>query len=269
MKDSRAVYYVVNNNADYLTFAKLSINSLRRFNRRIKIYLFIYGASENIDLSFFYKNQVVLIKKKRALLHVNSLKYFVRDESLSRLEKNLLFLDADTIVFDDIDIIFEKCNKYDFYAREESESDINCRDSQLFSGKFKKITKQLGVKIYPVFNTGVMLFNNASYKKLSQKLSFYKNIYSNFKANKIPYPCENPYIIGEITFSIIFGKAPILSYGILDNKISPWYKEYQNGIVKDTGVVMHFWKYRYTKLMQKIGAEVLLKSNIVDLKRLL
>lgn len=53
MKEKRAVYYAINNDPSYILFAATSIKSLRKFNKDLKIYLFIYGYIAELDLSFF------------------------------------------------------------------------------------------------------------------------------------------------------------------------------------------------------------------------
>ena len=254
-KDNRAAYYAINNDPRYILFTKVSIDSLRKFNSKLKIYLFIYGDLAGIDLSFFRKNNVHIINKSGVKKeYLTSLKWFSLQDLASLNVNSLIYFDADTIFFKKPDILFEDYNKFDYYAREELGTQKDKGGyligktfirPQINHNIYRQMTKKLGALNLPIFNTGVMLFNNKSFKKVAKLVYFYKQVMDNFRKDILPYPCLNSHIIDEIVGSITLGKIPEFTYGVLDKEISPWYIELREKAVKTTGIVMHVLNYLY------------------------
>ena len=56
------IYYAINNSEKYLNYTKNSIKSLLKLGKPYRIYLFIYGDSSKLDLSFFHENKILIIK---------------------------------------------------------------------------------------------------------------------------------------------------------------------------------------------------------------
>src|SRR5687767_14893957 len=116
-----AVYYAINNNPKYLSYAAVSIESILKFNNKVKIYLFIYGPLAEPDLTFFRENNVIIINKESVRdEYLTSLKWFSLRELSSIQQDHLLFADADTFFFTDIEDLFAACKEADFYARQEA-----------------------------------------------------------------------------------------------------------------------------------------------------
>lgn len=254
-KEDQAAYYAINNDPRYVSFTKTSVETLRKFNKDLKVYLFVYGELEDSDRSFFRKNNIIVaVKGGVQPEHVTSLKWFSLQYLARSTVKRLIYIDGDTIFSGKVDILFERHDVFDFYARIEVGTEKDRGDyyigkslirAQLNHDAYQQITKQLKAVNVPVFNTGVMLFNHSSFKKIAQRLVFYKSVLRRFQKKSLPYPCLNSHLIDEITASITFGKVRGFTYGVLDKKIAPCYLEFKEKAVKTPGTVMHIWTCLY------------------------
>lgn len=254
----KAVFYATNNNPIYFLYAKFSVKSLRQFNKKIKIFLFLYGCPDYWDLSFFQTHNVCIIQKaldKKKHKHALRFHAFKELSKIPELQR-LLLLDVDTICFKDIEILFERYKDFDFYAREEIACARN-EKSQIRFEELDRIAHTLNVKVLPVFNLGVSIFNNASFRKIENFLNFYDRLHNRFKAKTLPYPSENEQLVDEIVASLVFGGIQDFTYGIMDNHITPWLEEIQNteyrdASIHDPGVIVHLWNCDSGKILRKI-----------------
>lgn len=248
-----AVYYSIDNDPRYVNFARNSVLSLREFNKNIKVYLFAYGSISRQNARFFSANNVCVINKKRAGKH---LARFLKWLSLGQLDENrVLFVDADTIFYRDVNIIFRRFSKLDFYAREETGTIEGGHENggvtgsyQLRRGGLSALARKFSLRKMPVFNTGVMLFNNSVNKRFTfDEFMYY---YISFMSGKIPYPCMNPHIMDEIVFSLVSGRMRSLKHGFLNKDITPWYAEVKTRKARDFGVVTHVWSGQYDEYIK-------------------
>lgn len=245
-----AVYYAIDTHPLYLFFAKESIKSLRRFNKKVKVYLFLYGSTKKAtDLTFFRQYHVMVIKRK--MVYKADPRFLKWDALRYLKEERLLFLDADTIFFNNVGRLFERFKKYDFYAREE----IGTREKRDKIGKtsapfqlnrrdFSRMVHRLKIPELPIFNTGVMLFNHSIHKRISQKL--FREYYRKFIKGKMPYPLRFRWaVLNEIVASLVLGGLPHFTYGTLSKVVTPWYMEVKKGVIRKPGIVMHTWTTWY------------------------
>jgi lipopolysaccharide biosynthesis glycosyltransferase len=252
---SGVVYYALNTDMRYMLYALKSIKSLRLYNKKIKVYLFLFGDTSAIDLSFFEQNEIIIINKPPVSEeYLTSLKWLSLPDLKELEESKLLFVDADTAFFQDVELIFENYNEYDFYAREEAGTSSDKSTSSI--GKIH-IKHTINQKIYrflcksykidqtPFFNTGVIVFNNNFFKKIPDYLDFYTLVLKNFRDKKTPYPSINTHMVEEVVTTMMLGKIKDYSYKFIDREMSPFFIEYKENIVKDPGIVMHIWGYFY------------------------
>jgi hypothetical protein len=261
--NSPVVYYAINNNLKYISYTAISIESILKHNNKVKIYLFIYGSTADTDLSYFIDNGVIIVNKNPVRdEYLTSLKWFALKDLIEIAEERLLFADADTFFFKDIVRFFNIYREFDFYGREEAGTEGNKEEysigqynfnSNINHKSFENMGSFFKCKKVPIFNTGVMLFNNNFFRKIPEQLIFYESILKSFIDKKLPYPSVSSHIIDEIVSSFMFGKFENFSYGLLDKEIAPWYIELREKEVSNTGSVMHIWNNYYNFFWDEIG----------------
>jgi hypothetical protein len=250
--NAKAVYFSINNDAKYLFMAEKSIVSLRRYNKMITVYLFVYG---NPPLTFLrsMKRLGVSVQVKKPVLKKNL--YYLKWYPLPTLhEPRLLFVDADTLFFDNVEKLFRRYQTKDFYARRECGLEpgpsiymIGSRSvtTRLDKNKFAKMARALGSKQLPVFNSGVMLFNHSSYKKIYGDGRDFSEIKRQIETRKVPYPHPNRSIEEEFAACMAMGRVKGLTYDLMDHNVSPYFVEWNSAVCKSRGIVMHVWSGFY------------------------
>lgn len=265
-QDNIAVYYAINDNPLYLYFTRRSIESLKKFNPEIPVYLYFYGDYSNINFILFENMKVNVIKKDGLdKKYTTSLKWLCLEDLKELKEERLLFADADTLFFDDLNKLLNKCQDGDFYARKEVGTEEDNKITTIgnshflnnFSYKaFNILAKAFKFKPVPVFNTGLMLFNHNIFKKIPDYLDFYKQLHDNFLNKKLPYPSMTDHLIDEVLSSIILAKMEA-DCRVLDPDISPWFVDFKEGTVSGKGIVMHLWSGYYYEYLKTYEPEEL------------
>jgi hypothetical protein len=134
----KAIVYLINNDKKYYTMALNSISMLRNFNKNIKV--ICLTTEKKIPENLNVEN--VLVK------NIDNEYFLTNKTQLSKLEyKSILYIDADTFIFDDIEKIFN-------YYQED------------FCGCENKWSYNLNFNQFKPINGGVLLFNNYSHKKI-------------------------------------------------------------------------------------------------------
>lgn len=161
-----------------------SIRSLRRYNRSIPVWLFLFnGASHEL-----------LSEAARWDVHVQSLgdygeflqqghprgsvlqlyptfhKFLVLAKLPERGLSQVLYLDCDTFFFRDVNLLFEQYTDHDLYAREEPSS---MRSAHGYNPKhvdewmLESIALQEDLRYVPPFNSGVCLWNHGMWRRVA------------------------------------------------------------------------------------------------------
>lgn len=257
------ICYAVDTSRLHLYLARLSLQSLRRWNSSIRVRVFCYGRVSASSAKAFSKlGAEVVFRKKTSAVPATFLKW---DALRGTKESRVLYVDADTLFFQDPSVLFRKFKKRDFYAREEygTRPGVGFQllgntvfEPQIHPKKFKAISLLFGFKPRPVFNTGVMLLNNGFAEKMGDRFEEMTEIYRTFVEKPAYYPAENFHIVDEVVSSIIFGRLARFSFERISKEISPWYCEWKAGAVPGPGVVMHSWsKYSPFFVREFAGAQ--------------
>jgi len=111
----------------------------------------------------------------------------------------VLFLDADTVLFDSVERFFEQ--NADFVAREETRCGrgadvVDC-------AAMDRIGRSSGYDITPVFNTGVMLFRSGFHREVAAMPDRFVSVALNFVTKPVEYPWSNTHISEEVCASIV------------------------------------------------------------------
>ena len=154
-----------------------SIRSMRRRNRSIPVWLFVFNDASkqllaeaerwNVHLCFLGDYSAFLRKAHPQgailALYPTFHKFLVLPHLPLQKATQVLYLDCDTFFFDDVDLLFDLHREQDWYAREEFMSrrsalgyDPNHVDEELLMS----ITHRERLHYIPPFNSGVCLLNH-------------------------------------------------------------------------------------------------------------
>ena len=224
-----------------------SINSLRKFNNEIPVYLFC-DDPEIIPPHFSLEYDVTILPFEKA--HTHGMLFIYRWHNLKFFDKrsgefdnaNILYVDSDTLFYGDVQYLFEHYNYAEVFGREEFgfRHDPN-------TGGGKDIRKSLDyvdkcivdaggtTQIYK-YCMGVMLFNNGLHLDIIDRLGELVDLMFKLKDSKIPYPVPNPRIIDEYAMWVILSRIGVIGglFGIQDvtqGYVEQKHKEFFNPIV--------------------------------------
>ena len=237
-----------------------SIRSLRRYNRSIPVWLFVFNDASKELLDEAERRDVhvcLLGDYEQFLQNAHSrgsilafYPTFHKFLLLTRLPPatQILYLDCDTFFFDDVDLLFDRHGEQDWYAREEFMSrrsplgyDPNHVDEQLL----ESIAHHEGLRYIPPFNSGVCLLNHGIWHNLDGLRDTYLGLAWRLlcgremrkpreeardpqvwqavtdaitdcdRAQALPYPSANDWIIEQIALWLALGRLPQFSLGTL------------------------------------------------------
>jgi len=224
-----------------------SINSLRKFNNEIPVYLFCDDPEFIPDyFSFEYDVKVLPFEKQvnhgmTFIYRWFNLQYFEDGEGTYQ-DANILYVDSDTIFYGDVQYLFDHYNYAEVFGREEFgfRHDPN-------SGGGKNIRKALDYvdeciveagghdQIYK-YCMGVILFNGGIHLDIIDRLGELVELMFKLKDGKIPYPVPNPRIIDEYAMWVILSRIGVIGglFGVQDvtqGYIEQKHEEFFNPIV--------------------------------------
>ncbi len=158
----------------------------------------------------------------------------------------LLYLDCDSFFFSDVSLLFDRYATADWYAREEPSSrrsHLGYKPKHVDELMLQYIAGNERVRYVPPFNSGVCLLNNGVGQKLGPLCEAYLNlawrllcgrelsghqfelsdprihpavmdaITDKDRADALPYPSANEWIIEQIALWLSLGRLPNLSLG--------------------------------------------------------
>lgn len=249
MKHPGSIYYAMSPSPKYVHLARASIESVRRHNATIPIYVALGGpgdedtaplralGAELVQLPLDPKGRLTW-NKWFALRHVP--------------EGNLLFLDPDTHCFRDPAEIMRSHEQHDFAAREEMGTQRDGRRyivgnriayPQIDWQVMHQLRNATGGADMPIFNTGVMYISEAARDALIDGVAVMDELHTLWSEARVPYPSTNGYILEELAASMMLGCIPDLCWGFIDPSASPFYVEWKGRVVSDPGIVMHVWNH--------------------------
>jgi hypothetical protein len=160
-----------------------SIRSLRRYNRSIPVWLFVFNGASNELLAEAERWGVHIcclgdyagfLQKAHARGEILAVyptlhKFLILPHLPLQAATQVLYLDCDTFFFDDVDLLFDEHREQDWYAREEFTSrrsplgyDRNHVDEELLAS----IAHREGLHFISPFNSGVCVLNNGIWQSL-------------------------------------------------------------------------------------------------------
>lgn len=249
----RAVYYAVDSNPSILAELRRSIESIRRFNSSIPIYIVAAGPTE-VPRSLVEDFGVRQRRVQSPLSTGGKFFHKWRALALHFPEDQLLYLDADTVANDDIDRLFDETGAADFHARLDPACPRVLNEgapaSLLDQELYDRICASVETSVLPIFNAGVMLFKNGLHHKVGALASEIEALRTQFVSKALPYPCQNVRLLDEVVGSLILGRISGLTWAEFCPSLSPFFVEVQHQMVGGPGVLMHVWSPWYPKFLQ-------------------
>ena len=196
-----------------------SISTLRKFNNEIPVYLFCDNPDyirEHTGLESLVHIRLFEEQVNHGMLFIYrwfNLKYFEDIE-----EANILYVDSDTIFYDDVEYLFYHYNYAEVFGREEFgfRHDPNVGGGRKIREALdyvdECIVKAGGQQIYK-YCMGVMLFNNGIHLEIVDRLCELVELMCKLRNGTIPYPVPNPRIVDEYAMWVILSRIGV--YGAL------------------------------------------------------
>lgn len=253
---------------DLLWQLDASVRSLRLHNRTTPIALFLYGGLPDEVSRHLASLGVTIIPQGDytarlaplaprgwpVLTEYPLLHKFLNFHTITALDpEQVLYLDCDTLLFDDVDRLFARYAEADCYAREEptcARSPYGYDPSYLDEEALARVAATQGVRTPPPFNLGAVLFNNRVWQRLAPldaRLIDYawraviwmalnppreaaasygecpgvEPLRANLShfvtphdlAGALPYPSANRWILDQVALWLTLGHVPGFSYG--------------------------------------------------------
>jgi len=154
-----------------------SIRSLRRYNRTIPVFLFLYSGASPALLNQASQSQVNVhylgdyceylqrmhVRGSVLALYPTFHKFLPLGDGPLDAASQLLYLDCDTFFFDDVEALFHYCAKHDWNAREEPlsrRSHYGYNPSHIDESTLESIARSERLRFISPFNSGVCLLND-------------------------------------------------------------------------------------------------------------
>ena len=190
-----------------------SISSLREFNNEIPVYLFCDDPDYIPD--YFRTEYKVRIRPfeeqpNHGMLFIYrwfNLQYFA-DE----IDANILYVDSDTIFYDDVQYLFDHYNYMEVFGREEFgfRHDPNIGGGRTIREALdyvdQCIVEQGGQEQIYKYCCGVILFNNGLHTDIIDRLGELVELMCKLRDGIISYPVPNPRIVDEYAFWVILSR---------------------------------------------------------------
>jgi hypothetical protein len=193
---------------------RFSIMSIRKFNWDIEIFLFC-DYPDQVPPNFKEDFHVQVIKSHdydRNILNAWSIHRWFNLQHFKNRSVNILYVDSDTIFYQDPKYLFETYSHYDVYGKEEkgfrhcpmsgSEKDIRFKLDLVDAC----IQMENGKTPIHKFCIGAILMNNNIHWEIVNRLNELKDILNDLKANKLLNPIPNPRILDQYAMWILWSR---------------------------------------------------------------
>lgn len=181
----KTVVFILNNKNNYLKMAINSISMLRKYNSDIKV---LCLTTEPIPFPKNLNVEIILINNIDENYFLSNKVYISNIES-----PTVLYIDADTFIFDDVEKLFDSYKDYDI---------CGCENKWAYKSNFND---------FKPINGGVLLFNNYSHKIIYEDFNFkLKNINKLYpKINKWIKEINNDWVKEEFLTSAVIHEEKI------------------------------------------------------------
>lgn len=243
-----SVYYAVDTNPLHLELVRLSIESLRYYNSEIPVWLGVFGGKSsqnppklrNLDIEFRFLPKVPpQMRWALKWLFLTTMVPYDR----------VLFLDADTLVLDDIEAIFLGNSTAKFYAQKE-----NLRQVKPSASKLAKLRKSYGAGQCPIFNSSAMLFNQAIHREIVRGMPVLVDLIHRLNQHSEDNPLSQAwrFMAEEVASSIFLGQIEGFTYEFFANADVSQYSSVRAGDLS-LGRVLHMGNAHAARCLYDFG----------------
>ncbi len=240
-----------------------SVTSLRAHNRRVPVRIYLFGQLDAGSREELEALSATIVDVGDHEAHLRMLCSPAMTELLARYPvlhnitclpmladepaRQILYVDADTHFFRDVEALFDRATELDVYAREipGSPRSPHGRDRGAFDAElFAAVAAREGARVVTPFNTGVTLFNHGSWRTLGARVGEVlrdvfrfsvwlsrgvskrdtedirylrqhreRMVSAEDEAAALPYPPDGPCIRDEIAVALAAGRTPHLRVG--------------------------------------------------------
>ena len=251
-----AVYYAVDDHPRMLFQLRKSIESIRRFNADVPIYVAYAGAPA--ELPSLEDLHVSVVEIPRASSPAE--RFFHKWRALGGFSADaLLYLDADTEAGADVAELLAATGQEDFHARIEPAAGKGpfpmrvgqtlVRASTVDHELNGILCAALDAAELPMFNAGVMLFKNGFHRRMAERAGEVRRLFTQFARKRIPYPCRNVRLFDQVVGAIVIGREPRVLWAALAPELSPFWVERLAGDVRGPYAVQHIWSANYAAFL--------------------
>jgi hypothetical protein len=243
----------VDDTPSYTWLARRCIRSLRRSGTELQVVVFASRGAA-LELNGLANVEVIDVEADR---HENP--FLERWYRLARLEvERIVFLDADTICLQPLELLLDAYRLEDIYGRQEAgtyrpPSPIGDPfPAQVDWEAFDRLRDLSGGRRPPVVNAGTLVFNHGALRNTNGFLDAVCEIYDGWASGAVPYPCTNRRLMDELAFSCALSRPGSPTLGLLAAEDAPFYAELGAG-VPSGGIVLHVWSGLYRSYLQEFG----------------
>lgn len=200
----------------------------------------------------------------------------------------LLYLDCDTFFFDNVDLLFDRYATCDWYAREEpgtQRSRYGCDPNHVDERLLKQIAHRENLRYIRPFNSGVCLLNCVTCRRVNALREEYLNlawrllcgrelsgrddgltdpqirkgvmdaITDSDRAQALPYPSANYWIIEQVALWLTLGRLPRFSLGTLSPARVPQGGEFEDMLKsRERCVLAHYFSVAEREFFSSVPA---------------
>ena len=235
----------------YAWLARRCVASLRRTGTELDVVVFAPRGSAvdveglpNVGVLELEsdRDQSIYLEKWRCLAHLDA--------------ERVIFLDADTIGLQPLELLLEKYVAKDLYARQEAgthrpeDQEVDeAFPAQIDWAAFDGQRHPRDATV-PVVNTGVMVLNHSVCRRIPQVLDDLRVSYAGWASGARPYPSGNLHIREELALSLALGRPGMPTLGRLSREDAPFYAELA-GAKPTQGLVIHVWSGLYRRYLHE------------------
>jgi hypothetical protein len=269
MTAGSALYYAITPPApgkgDYLAMCLRSLRSLRAVSPDVKVYCVLFGAFPAAAVAELEALGGTVIRKRAV---PPERRYLIKFLALRGLpERTLLFMDADTYLFEPIEGLFRQHQRCSLYARVEWGCDRTGPNHQPNECNWPMIDRMAdalgvpGTRRLPLYNTGVMLLNHGFHRRLLSRLDFIAALRDLFASGELPYPhFYNRHVVGEMATLFGLGAFPEHTFGVLEPRACTFWPDHQLDPRRDWGIVCHTFAAFYDAFLARLPEALRLRG---------
>jgi hypothetical protein len=260
------VALLVDGAPSYSWLARRCLQSLRRAGTQLDVVVF---ASQDAALDVRDIPNVRVTTVADMHENVNIEKW----HRLSSVEaERVVFLDADTVCLQPLELLLDRYRTEDLYARQEAGTQrpwdkvADARFPAQVDWQAFARSCNLAPPTLPVVNCGVMIFNHWATRRLTDCIDALCELYHRWDSGADAYPCSNRHIMDEVALAAALHRRGSPSLGLISPEHVPFYAELTSDFPAPA-FVLHVWSGLYRAFLRDTGTSAELSEYDFLLRR--